>query len=326
MTDDLILGIDGGGTKTLLALVDRRGHLTLTSQAAGTNPLDNPSWRTELVAVLSPVISTPRIVAAVAALPSYGEVESISLAQIDIIAQSLGNRPQSILNDVDAAHIGAFRGGPGILILSGTGSMAWARDDAGRSHRVGGWGDAVGDEGSAYWIGHRILGMVTQSIDGRAPATALVDTLFARLGLDLASPSDGIEGWVSSVAHPRSAIAALAPLAMQVAADGDAVARSIVADAADELARHVVAIARHVGRDTPWSYAGGTFKSAYFLAAVTERIGRPPTPPCLPPIGGALLAAAKLADWPTEDRWIEPLQASLQRLSAGPTTKDLTTT
>src|SRR3569833_81298 len=252
MTDDLILGIDGGGTKTLLALVDRGGHLRFTTQAAGTNPLDNPSWRDELAAVLRPVMSTPRIVAAVAALPSYGEVDAISLAQSEVIARSLGTRPQSILNDVDAAHIGAFRGGPGILILSGTGSMAWARDDDGRSHRVGGWGDTGGDEGSAYWIGHRILGMVTQSIDGRAPTTGLVNALFARLGLDPAHPSDGIEGWVSCLAHPRSAIAALAPLAMQLAADGDAVARSIVEAAADELARHVAAIARHVGHDAPW--------------------------------------------------------------------------
>lgn len=326
MTDDLVLGIDGGGTRTLVAVVDRSGRVRLATQSAGTNPLDNPSWRLELAAALRPVVATPGIVAAVAALPSYGEVDATSVAQSDAIAQAFGNRPQSILNAVDAAQIGAFRGRPGILVLSGTGSMAWARDGEGRSHRVGGWGDVIGDEGSAHWIGHRILGMVTQSVDGRAPATALVEALFAQLGLDPAKPADGIEGWVASVPHRRSAVAALAPLAMRHAARGDAGARSIVAAAAEELGRHVTAIARSVDADLPWSYAGGTFRSEYFLAAVAERIGRPPLPPCLPPIGGALLAAARLADWSTEDGWIEALGASLGQLQAGHTTLNPTTT
>ena len=326
MTDDLVLGIDGGGTKTLAALVDRSGRLVRTAQSGGSNPLDNPAWRAELEAAMRPVVTTPRIVAAVAALACYGEVDAISAAQSDAVAHSLGNRPQSLLNDVDAAHLGAFGGEAGILILSGTGSMAWARDVLGRSHRVGGWGDVVGDEGSAYWIGQRVLGLVSQSIDGRAPASTLVETLFGTLGLDLAYPSDGVEGWVSGLTHARSQIAALAPLAMHAAEAGDAGARSIIDAAADELARHVAAIARVVGSDAPWSYAGGTFRSRYFLDAVTARIGRAPTPPRLPPIGGALLAAARLADWSTEEDWIEPLQASLQHLPAGQTTVELTTT
>src|SRR3569833_201233 len=325
MIDDLVLGIDGGGTKTLVAAVDQSGRLIRVTQSGGSNPLDNPAWRAELEAALRPVVSTPRIVAAVAALACYGEVDAISAAQGDAMALALGNRPQSILNDVDAAHLGAFGGGAGILILSGTGSMAWARDEQGRSHRGGGWGDVVGDEGSAYWIGHRIRGLGSQSIDGRAPASTLVEALFATLGLDLAHPSDGVEGWVSGLTHARSQIAALAPLAMRAAEAGDAGARSIIAAAADELARHVAAIARVVGADAPWSYAGGTFRSGYFLDAVTARIGRAPSPPLLPPIGGALLAAARLAEWSTGEDWIEPLQASLQRLPAGQTTVEMTT-
>lgn len=326
MSEDLVLGIDGGGSKTLAAVVDRSGEVVRAARAGGTNPLDNPAWRSELEAALGTVASTPHVVAAVAALPAYGEVAAISVAQREAIAHALGIRPQSILNDVDAAQIGAFAGHPGILILSGTGSMAWARDESGRSHRVGGWGDAVGDEGSGFWIGHRVLGRVTQSLDGRAPPTALVEALFAELRLDLAHPSDGIEGWVSSLTHPRSAIAALAPLAMRLAEAGDAGALAIVEAAAEELARHVRAIERHAGRAAPWSYAGGTFKSRFLLTAVAERIGRPPVAPRLPPIGGALLAAARLADWSTEDAWIERLRASLQNLPADQPTLELTTT
>lgn len=326
MTDDLVLGIDGGGTKTLVALVDRSGRVVRTARAGGTNPIDNPAWRVELEAVLGPLMDTPRLIAAAAALPAYGEVEAVSAAQDEAVARAFGTRPQSILNDVDAAQIGAFAGHPGILILSGTGSMAWARDAQGKSHRVGGWGEAIGDEGSGYWIGHRVLGQVSQSLDGRAAPTELVDALFAEFGLDRARPSDSVEGWVSGLSHPRSAIAALAPLAIRLAEAGDAAARGIVFTAADELARHVTAIQPRVGRDAPWSYAGGTFNSQFLLTAVTERIGRPPVPPRLPPIGGALLAAARLADWSIENTWIERLQVSLQQLSSGQTTLELTTT
>jgi N-acetylglucosamine kinase-like BadF-type ATPase len=317
LNDELVLGIDGGGSKTIAALVDRGGRIVHLTRTGGTNPLDNPAWRADLNAVIQPVAANARLRAGVAALPVYGEVEAISAAQTEAVAAALGGRAQNVLNDVDAAQIGAFAGHPGILILSGTGSMAWARDAEGRSHRVGGWGDVVGDEGSAHWIGHRILGLVSQSVDGRAAPTAMVDAVFAQLGLDRASPADALEGWVSKLTHPRAQIAALAPLATQLADVGDAGARSIVDAAASELARHVRAIEPRVGAGTPWSYAGGTLSSRFLLAAVAEQIGRPPVPPRLPPIGGALLAAAKLAEWPTDDDWIERLRRSLADLSAG---------
>lgn len=327
MSGDLVLGVDGGGSKTLVALADRSGRVVRTARSGGSNPLDNPAWRSELLSALRAVVGTPGIVAAAAALPTYSEVEALSRAQTEAVASVLDGRPQAMLNDVDGAQIGAFAGHPGILILSGTGSMAWARDADGRSHRTGGWGDVAGDEGSAFWIGNRILSAVTQSVDGRAPHTGLVAALFAQIGADPADPQEGIEGWISHLGHPRSAIAALAPLAMRLAEAGDSTARTIVFAAADELARHVTAIQPRVGLDTPWSYAGGTFNSHFLLTAVTERIGRPPVQPRLPPIGGALLAAAKLADWSIEDDWIERLKTSLQELSAGQTsTLELTTT
>jgi N-acetylglucosamine kinase-like BadF-type ATPase len=311
---DLVLGVDGGGTKTMVALADRSGRIVRTARAGGSNPLDNPAWRSELEGAVAPVVSTPRVIAAVAALPSYGEVEAVSAAQTEAAASVLGALPHSILNDVDAAQIGAFAGHQGILLLSGTGSMIWARDSEGRSHRVGGWGEIAGDEGSGFWIGQRILGEVTQSIDGRAPPTAMVGALFADLNLDFSDPADAIQGWLSGLGHQRSAIAALAPIAMRLAETGDVAARAIIDAAAEQLSRHVRAIEHILGPDAPWSYAGGTFKSPVLLAAVIERIGRPPVPPRLPPIGGALLAAARLADWSTEDAWVEGLQASLQTL------------
>jgi glucosamine kinase len=315
MTDGLVLAIDGGGSKTLIALADRTGGIARAERGKGVNPMDNRNWRGELDAQLRPFVSQPGLVAIAAALPAFGEVDHISAEQRETIATAFGAVPQRVLNDVDAAQIGAFAGGPGILILSGTGSMAWARDAAGRSHRVGGWGDAIGDEGSSFWIGRRILGLVTQSLDGRAGPTALAAAVFDQLGIDEADPTNGLGGWVSRLTHPRSEIGALAPLATRLAEAGDSAAKAIVEAAADELARHYTAIQRLAGASSEWSYAGGTLASRALRDAVTTLIGRPPRPPRLPPIGGALLAAAKLGDWPTDTNWIERLAASLRNTS-----------
>lgn len=324
--NDLVLGIDGGGSKTILAVLDRDGRIVRSARTGGINPLDNSDWWGTLETALRPIARTPGLAAVAAALPAHGEVEAISAAQRDAVASTLSGQPQQVLNDVDAAQIGAFAGEPGILILSGTGSMAWARDRTGKSHRVGGWGDVVGDEGSSYWIGHRILGLISQSLDGRAEPTGLVDAVFRQLRLDRTNPADALEGWVSRLSHPRSEIAALARAATQLAEAGDAGARSIIAAAADELARHVRAIERKVGGALPWSYAGGTFGGRQLLADVAQRIGREPVPPRLPPIGGALLAAARLAGWPITDAWIERLRSALADLPENHDSTAVTTT
>lgn len=316
MSGDLILGIDGGGSKALVALADKSGKVLEVSRGDGINPMDNRGWRPRFEAQLRGFAAADRLAGIGAAMPAYGEVEHISADQRDAISSAFGKIPQRVLNDVDAAQIGAFAGGPGILILSGTGSMAWARDKAGKSHRVGGWGETIGDEGSGNWIGHRVLGLVSQSLDGRAAPTKLVDAVFEALKLDHADPVNGLEGWVSRLTHPRSEISALAAVCGRAAEAGDAGAIAILEDAAVELARHFRAIAQRAGHSLPWSYAGGTFKSRVLREAVTSRIGSPPKTPLLPPIGGALLAAAQHLDWPVHQAWIERLAAAIEATPA----------
>lgn len=315
MSGALILGIDGGGSHSRLVLADRQGQVLRAANGKGVNPVDNRHWRDALGAVMADFAGDARIAAVAAALPAYGEVATFSAEQQAAVAAAFPAARQRLLNDVDAAHLGAFAGGAGILILSGTGSMAWARDAAGHSHRVGGWGDVIGDEGSAYWIGRAVLARVSQSLDGRAAPTGLVAALFTHLGLDAAHPLDGLEGWTASQPHLRAAIAGLSVLAGAQADAGDAGALQIVEAAAHELARHFAAIAAQAGGDTRWSYAGGAFGCRTLLEALTRKIGTPPVPPRLPPIGGALLAAAHDLNWPADPAWIERLAG---QLSAAP--------
>ncbi|MFD9900329.1 N-acetylglucosamine kinase [Mesorhizobium sp. NPDC059025] len=304
---ELVLGIDGGGSKVLAALADRSGRLLRLVRGGGVNPMDNPNWSQELETLLVSFVNEPRLGAIAAALPAYGEVESLSQMQREMIEQLFGGVSKRMLNDVEAAHLGAFVGGPGILVLSGTGSMAWARDAGGSSHRVGGWGDTIGDEGSSYWIGRAALSLISQSIDGRAGATALTDLVFEHLRIDKADPINALAGWVTHLINPRAGIAALSVLVDRAAEAGDAGAACLIERAAEELAKHVSAIANVVDRgdvQPAWTYAGGTFGSRRLLNALQRRIGRPLTEPILPPIGGALLAAAQLLDWPIDDGWI----------------------
>ncbi len=311
MSADLILGIDGGGSKVLVALADRAGNVLRMARSGGVNPMDNPNWRRELDLSLRPFIEERRLAAVAAALPAYGEVARLSEQQREAIKASFPKAHKHILNDVDAAHLGAFAGKPGILILSGTGSMAWARNADDVSARVGGWGDVIGDEGSSYWIGRTALGLVSQSLDGRAPPTALATAIFEFLGLDGADPINALGGWASELANPRAQIAGLSVLVDRLAREGDAGAVHLIEQAAAELAKHVEAISHHCDAAADWTHAGGTFASNTLLAALERQIGRPAAEPRLPPIGGALLAAARLLDWPIDDGWIRQIAATV---------------
>ncbi|OEO32385.1 hypothetical protein VW23_011730 [Devosia insulae DS-56] len=158
--------------------------------------------------------------------------------------------------------------------------------------------------------------MVRKASDGDARATALVAALFDRLGF---RPGEGLHqlvGWAAGLAEPRMQIATLAPLALALAEAGDPAAGAIVDAAAAELALHIKTLERRLGAPTlAWSFAGGLFASPALRRAVTERVGRSPSPPRLPPVGGALLAAAQHLDWPIDESWIETLAGSLGRLS-----------
>ncbi|MGN6488218.1 MAG: N-acetylglucosamine kinase [Devosia sp.] len=317
MRDGTIIGIDGGGSKTLVAAADSSGRVTALSRGKATSPLESKSWGAALAEQVQAYAGRADLLAVGAGLPAHGEVEHISAAQCRVIAELFGSVPQRVMNDVDAAHIGAFAGGPGILILAGTGSMAWARDAAGASHRTGGWGETIGDEGSGYWIGRQVLGAVSKSVDGRGPATGLVDAVIELLGLDGGDKVNALEGWVSHFTEPRTQIASLAPVALRLAEAGDAAALAIVERAADELALHVRTLERRLDAPTmSWSYAGGLFSSPALRRATEARLGRAPNPPRLPPIGGALLAAAQHLGWQPDEAWIGRLAASLAALPA----------
>jgi glucosamine kinase len=162
----------------------------------------------------------------------------------------------SVVPDATIALDDAFGDGPGVLLIAGTGSVAFARGPDGTFGRTGGWGPVLGDEGSGGWLGRRALNMIVASADGREPETALLNALLGATGLD-----DAVDliPWAAR-ARPVD-FAALAPVVGRVAAGGDLRANSLLTLAVEELVIHVRTLARRLFVDeraaVPVALAGG---------------------------------------------------------------------
>ncbi|WP_215766151.1 N-acetylglucosamine kinase [Gluconobacter cerinus] len=304
MTCSSIAAIDGGGTKTLLVVLHRDGALGPIIRAPGSNPFDQVDWQSILISLMSRLPSTTKTLSL--GLAGYGEMRPSGRKQKDVVA---ANFPHifNITNDVDIACTGAFAGHGGVLLLAGTGSVAWVVNGKGEQDRVGGWGGLFGDEGSAFWIGRQALSLLATLLDGRNQKDRTLLEPFADvLGLSSnAHPYDaGLMEWYSRLENPRASVASLAKTVSDMAEQGIIPAQRIMVEAATLLGAHITA-ARRKFSDTslPWSYAGGALQSRLLRETLAAHHGDPLVPR-LPPVGGALLNAAQMAGWNPDERWI----------------------
>ena len=315
----LVLGIDGGGSKTLMCLADRNGRILLSILGAGTNPMDNRDWLKNLAAVLQPAVSRlGEIEFAVLGLGGQGEIPRLDAEVAHGIASLLPGLPHRIENDVYLAQEAAFLGEAGILLIAGTGSMAVVRNQEGEVSRVGGWGDLVGDEGSGFWIGREALAKTTQALDGRSQARVFAEAILAELPT-APSGADAIFNWLAGLGHARSEIAALTPAVARVAETGNPDAIALLSAATGHLAAHVTAAQKASGSKEPlgWSAYGGLLKIGVIVRDLEARLG-PMTAPRLPPVGGALWQAARQAGWAGDAHWVDTLARSLALTTAVP--------
>ncbi len=217
-------------------------------------------------------IATSDIDAAFFGLPGYGEASG-DIEQLDAVpAGVLGHDRYSCNNDMVCGWAGSLAGEDGINVISGTGSMTYG-ERQGVGHRVGGWGELFGDEGSAYWIATQGLNAFSRMSDGRLPHGPLHPLLKDRLqvGGDLDVVSLVIDTWKGN----RSKIAALATTVCDAARAGDEVSSRILSAAADELVTLIETTRTLVGftdqETVPVSYSGGMFSDDGFLDAVRHR-------------------------------------------------------
>jgi len=221
-----------------------------------------------------------------------------SAADAEQVAEALTARTGArvaVGDDTDAALAGAFRGGPGVVVIAGTGSGAAGRDATGRGVRVGGHGFLLGDEGGGYWIGREAVRAALRAADGTGPPTALQDVVRAAFGQLLAA-----ERQVHERPTDRQLLARLVPAVAAAAgqppapaldrgpvatAGGDAEARRILAEAAGHLVDLAGAVRAGLG-PLPVAGVGGIFRCALVRYAFTAATGA--VDPAEPPELGAL--------------------------------------
>jgi N-acetylglucosamine kinase-like BadF-type ATPase len=251
------IGVDGGGTRATAALADADGAVFYREVGpAGIVRTDNPAAAAAVVAQLARALLA-RVGAARAESLCCGLAGAGRTAERDAVrAQLLATGVAShvlVIGDAEAAMADAFHDEAGVLVIAGTGSIAWACTHEGEAIRVGGWGQLLGDEGSGFAIGLAGLRAVVRAADGRDPATLLHGEL-----LDAARIPD-VEDLVRFTGQAaKSSIAALAPVVLRCAAEGDPVAAAIRDSAIHELALLGATAATRAGLHQPrLALAGG---------------------------------------------------------------------
>lgn len=260
--ESLLVGVDGGGTKTRAILANERGERV--AESVGDGSAVRPGQAERSAGVIAGVVrevlessgspeARPRVLCVgVAGVGRESErqalheaLESQALAE-DVVVHS----------DFMIALEDAFGEGPGVLLIAGTGSSAFGRGPAGATARCGGWGPVIGDEGGGAWIGRRALSVVAAASDGREPDTALTGAVLT--ATESTEASDLIR-WAAGADAGK--LATLAPVVMSVADAGDLRANAIVSMAVEELALHVRALARQLFSDerasVPVALTGG---------------------------------------------------------------------
>lgn len=246
-TTRVVLGIDGGGTKTRCLVADLDGQV-LGEGAAGPSNYQAVGLETAatnvrvaaLLALAAANLTFDDVAAVCAGLAGAGRPEDKAT-----LREAFDFFPPDTLQVVEDARIalaGALGGHPGAVVISGTGSIAFGVDADGNTVRAGGWGWVLGDEGSGFDIGRRALAAALAAADGTGPATSLGDRIATAWQLERLDQA--IRRVYADVIQAKADLAALVPLVIAAAADGDPVAAALLEQAGRDLGVLAVAALR----------------------------------------------------------------------------------
>ena len=251
----LVIGIDGGASHAVALLADADTGAILGRGVSGASNIQAVGEEAALRELDSAIrrafedANLPRAKAAAACLGLAG----IDLSEgHDVIGKwaetvALADRV-SVANDATLLFAAGTPEGWGLAMIAGTGSIAFTIDRTGRDGRTGGWGYLLGDEGSAFRLGLNGLRAACRAADHIGPPTTMLAAFLAKLGT--AEPRDFIPATYRGV-WDKAAIAGLAPLVLQAATGGDAVADRLVRSEAQELAETAAGAVRNAGLPSP---------------------------------------------------------------------------
>jgi glucosamine kinase len=308
---DIVIGVDGGGSKTRVMVGTAEGEVLITLD--GPKSAVTPGFASRSADVIGELVTRalaeiampgavlPRVLYCGIAGAARDEESRALHAALD--AKELA---EEVVIDSDGliAMYDALEDRAGILLVVGTGSIAYGRSPAGEIVRCGGWGPVCGDEGSGGWIGRRALGIIAASSDGREPPTAL---LFPILAATQCEDVPDLIPWAA--AADARAFASLAPVVFTTAAAGDPRANALVTLAAEELVLHIRALARQLFTDeraaVTVAFSGGLMQRGSLLRKRLEQRLKSAVPGAqlrseeVLPARGALRAAARRIHLPT---------------------------
>lgn len=296
-------GIDAGGTATKCLLLDEEGKVLGEHQGPPAN------YQAGAEAAANAIKATLREAMAGAGLDRLaalgigiaGAGRKPELAKMEqLLGRLEGVDRYALTDDGEIAVLGAHQGQPGIVLIAGTGSIAYGLRRDGQMVRSGGWGAILGDEGSGYWIGLQAVRTVIRSEEGRGGETALSTAVRQKLGItSLAS----LPAMVYQSSLGRKELASLVPAVCKTAQQGDPAATAIIDTALAELVLLVQAVEKRM--DFPVAevaVAGGLFANPSLGAAFTRRLaascGMKVVKPCFPPVFGGVIYGARQAGLP----------------------------
>ncbi len=305
----VVLGIDGGGTRTRAVLVSEKGEILGAGQAGPGNPY--AAGHEEACKSVNEAVTSawkdagqPQRPADAAFLGLAG-VRSPEIAKIvQQWAADLNLAPPEAMqvdSDLRIALAGGLGNAPGLVLAAGTGSACCGRSGDGRTWQAGGWGWKFDDPGSAYWLGVQAMAAAARANDGRGPTTTLEQIVTDAFQL---KELRGLTEKIYEPEFPREKIASLAPLVIEAAASGDKVAHAIIQTGCDELTLMAAAVANKLGLENqaiditttgaalrPGEHYYNTLQKTLTKKLPHARLQTPRLPPVL---GASLLALETL--------------------------------
>ena len=296
------LGVDGGQSSTTALICNEDGLVLGRGSAGPCNHVPGAKGRAKFSHAVGDSLQQARGEAGLDAAVSFAAAcLGFSGGAADKEAYSRDLVPAArykVTHDAEIALTGATCGTPGIIMIAGTGSMAFGRNHNGQTARAGGWGYVFGDEGGGFDLARRGLRAALQQEEGWGPITVLGARLQRETGAT--SMNDLVHDFYAATLS-RSRFAGLARIVTEAAEEGDAVARQIVLDAASTLCVYVAGVHAHLfpsGDRVPIAPIGGAFRSTLlltgFTAEVKSRLPCDVIQPALSPAAGALLEALRL--------------------------------
>jgi glucosamine kinase len=303
----IFLGIDGGGSKTSCLIGDETSILG-TGTAAGSNVVRIGKEKAQeslasairqacTVANLKPSqITRVCVGVAGAARPEISELVRRMISEL--LSGEVKPAEISVVGDTVITLEAAFGSGPGVVVIAGTGSIAYGRNREGQTARAGGWGFAISDEGSGHWIGRTAVAAAISSWDEHPGQNVpLLEILMKSWRVET------IEQLVPAAnATPPPDFAALFPAVLSLAESGDPIARAVLTQAGNHLARLAEFVLRRLfphSEPVPVAMSGGVFGSSALVRQVFYNglgSGNPDValnPNLIEPVRGALELARK---------------------------------